>query len=77
MTEVVNCGGGHRTRLRDVCCVFGVPPASVYKGGVEEAGPLGARQVWGVLLGLPSLSRIPLSSCFSFSGVAKGEREEE
>ena len=28
-------GGGHRTRLRDQeinCCVFGVPPAPVYKG---------------------------------------------
>src|SRR6266496_2409132 len=61
MTEVVNCGGGHRTRLRIIVVAFGAPPAPVYKGGEEEAGPLGARQVWGVLLGLPSPSRIPLS----------------
>ena len=34
-------GGGHRTRLRDQeinCCVYGVPPSSVYKGGEEGAG---------------------------------------
>src|SRR6266496_2311330 len=61
MTEVVNCGGGHRTRLRIIVVAFGAPPAPVYKGGEEEAGPLGARQVWGVLLGFPSPSRIPLS----------------
>src|SRR3954466_6063159 len=43
--EVEYGGGGHRTRLRidhvDQLCVYGVPPAPVYKG-VEEgrAGPL-------------------------------------
>ena len=34
-------GGGHRTRLRDQeinCCVFGVPPAPVYKGVEEGEG---------------------------------------
>src|SRR5215216_3192686 len=61
MTEVVNFGGGHRTQLRITVVPLGCPPAPVYKGGEEEAGPLGARQVWGVLLGLPSPSRIPLS----------------
>ena len=43
--EVDYGGGGHRTRLKDQinCCVFGVPPAPVYKGarggaaGQEEA----------------------------------------
>ena len=43
------------------CCVYGVPPALVYKGGRERPALEGARQVWGVLLGLPSPSRIPLS----------------
>ena len=36
MTEVEYGGRGHRTRLRndlnDQLCVYGVPPASVYKG---------------------------------------------
>ena len=39
--EVDYCGGGHRTRLRDQeinCCVFGVPPAPVYKGVGEGEG---------------------------------------
>ena len=47
MTEVENCGGGHRTRLRDprdqLLCLWGAP-GHVYKG-VEEgerAGPYGA-----------------------------------
>ena len=34
-------GGGHRTRLRDQeinCCVYGVPPALVYKGVEEGEG---------------------------------------
>ena len=43
MTEVDYGGGGHCTRLRDQeinYCVFGVPPAPVYKGARgEEAGP--------------------------------------
>ena len=42
-------------------CVYGVPPGHVYKGGEGRGGrPKGARQVWGILLGLPSPSRIPL-----------------
>ena len=55
-------GGGHRTRLRDQainCCVYGVPPAPVYKGARgEEAAGQGGRAKGGVLLppgvGLPS-----------------------
>ena len=41
MIEVDFGGGGHRTRLRDQeinCCVFGVPPAPVYKGVEEGEG---------------------------------------
>ena len=41
MTEVDYGGGGHRTRLRDQeinFCVFGVPPAPVYKGVEEGEG---------------------------------------
>ena len=42
-------GGGHRTRLKDQtinCCVYGVPPAPVYKGarGGEAAGQEEAHQ---------------------------------
>ena len=41
-------------------CVYGVPPAPVYKGArEEEAGPRRGRAKCGVLLGLPSPSRIP------------------
>ena len=57
MTEVDYGGGGHRTWLRDQeinCCVYGVPPAPVYKGARERPALEGARQVWGVLLGLHS-----------------------
>src|SRR6266511_5061428 len=60
MTEVCNCGGGHHTRLRPILCSFGVPPAHVYKGGRKRRPALdGARQAYGVLLRLPSPSRIP------------------
>ena len=40
MTEVEYGGGGHRTRLKDQLinlCVYGVPPAPVYKGAGEGA----------------------------------------
>ena len=65
MTEVEYGGGGHRTRLRNdhedqlVLCLE-VPPAPVYKGARgEEAGSRRGRAKCGVLLGLPSPSRIP------------------
>ena len=59
--EVDYGGGGHRTRLRDQeinCCVFGVPPAPVYKGSKGEADrPSEGAPGGGVLLlvgvGLP------------------------
>ena len=61
MTEVENYGGGHHTRLRINLCVYGCALATYIKDGREEvAGPRGARQLWGILLGLPSPSRIPL-----------------
>ena len=61
MTEVSNFRGGHRTRLNNVnFCVYGVPPGHVYKEWrEEEAGPHRAHPKCGVLLGLPSPSRIP------------------
>ena len=49
---------------------MGCPHAPVYKGARERPALEGARQVWGVLLGLPSPSRIPLF----LSGV--GEKKE-
>ena len=39
---------------------MGCPLPTYIKEGEEEAGPRGVCQVWGVLLGLPSPSRIPL-----------------
>ena len=52
--EVNYGGGGHRTRLRDQeinCCLYGVPPAPVYKGarGRQPAKGRGAPK-GGVLL---------------------------
>ena len=48
MTEVEYGGGGHRTWLRDQeinCCVYGVPPAPIYKGARGRCSrPGGARQ---------------------------------
>ena len=71
--EVDYGGGGHRTRLRDQeinCCVYGVPPAPVYKGAREgeacQGGvllPLGV----GLLLFLVGVGE----------GEGKGEEEKE
>ena len=49
IVEVDYGGGGHRTLLKDQtinCCVYGVPPAPVYKGAREgeAAGQEEARQ---------------------------------
>ena len=55
--EVDYGGGGHRTRLRDQeinCCVYGVPPSSVYKGG-RRRGP--AKGVARPRRGKPTPSR--------------------
>src|SRR5215216_1906444 len=56
MTEVCNCGGGHRTRLKINLCVLGCPPAPVYKGWRRGGRPAPrARPKCGVLLGLQVL----------------------
>ena len=47
MTEVLNCGGGHRTRLREQLMCYGVPPALVYKEGEEEAADQEGRAMGG------------------------------
>ena len=52
---------------------LGCPLATYIKEGREEvADPRGARQVWGILLGLPSPSRIPL--LFSIPSRRRRER---
>ena len=59
---MVEEGAPHTSkRSRDQLLCLEVPPAPIYKGGRERPALEGARQVWGVLLGLPSPSRIPLS----------------
>ena len=58
--------GAPHTVKRNLC-VFGVPPAPVYKGGRERGRPLEASQVYGVLL--PSGVGFPLSL------VGVGEKE--
>ena len=78
MTEVLNCGGGHRTRLRDCLFYFGVPPGHVYKGGGREAGGQEGRAMGGVLLGL--LVQVGFGPPFSFlppEGKEGGEKEKE
>src|SRR5215216_1805011 len=60
MTEVCNCGGGHRTWLKYQLLCSRVPPAPVYKGGREEAGrPLLGVPEEGSSTRTPSPSRIP------------------
>ena len=79
MTEVDYGGVGHRTWLRDprdkLLCLWGAP-APVYKGARERLALEGVRQVWGVVLGLPSPSRIPLSFP-EYERRKEGEREKE
>src|SRR5215216_1719160 len=69
MAEVINCGGGHRTRLRDCLLSFGVPPGHVYKGGRGGGRqPRGARH-----RGSPT--RIPNPSWTPLPFPRGGERE--
>ena len=66
MTEVDYGGGGHRTRLRQILCVYGVPPSPVYKGVEEGEGrPPMVRPRGGVLL--------PVGVGFPLSLVGVGE----
>jgi hypothetical protein len=76
MTEVCNCGGGRRTRLRINDLVsLGCPlPPYIKEGEGEAAGPRGAPRC-GVLLGLPSPSRIP-PPIRSRKGGRERERKE-
>ena len=56
MTEVENCGGGHRTRLKINLCVYRVPPFPYIKEGGGEGLPAPrARPKRGILLGLQVL----------------------
>ena len=55
---------------------MGCPPDPIYKGGRERSALEGARQVWRVLLGLPSPSSIPLSFP-ELERRKEGEREKE
>ena len=59
MTEVINCGGGHRTRLRDNCCAFGVPLATYIKEGRRRPAAKEGRAIGGVQLGFPILVELP------------------
>ena len=73
MTEVCNCGGGHRTRLREDLVPLGCPLPMYIKEGGREAVPLGARQEYGVLLGLPSPGRGEGGGGEKGGGGAEGE----
>ena len=75
MTEVVNCGGGHRTRLRQlILCVLGCPqPPYIKEERGRPADPCRARQERGVLLGLQVLVGFHLVE----GGRRKGEGEEK
>ena len=74
MTGGVNCGEGHRTRLREQLMCFGVPPAPVYKGREEEATGQEGRAMG------ESPTRTPLLVGFGpplFPSHAGGKREGE
>ena len=78
--EVDYGGGGHRTRLRDQeinCCVFGVPPAPVYKGVEEGEGPalLGAPQ--GESSSHREQDSNPSKSRSRSQGKGRGKRRKE
>src|SRR6187399_586109 len=72
MTEVCFCGGGHRTRLKQFnLCVFGCPPAPVYKGEREE----GPANLYGAAReGTPTRNRIAILFLVGFTERKKGER---
>ena len=56
MTEVCNCGEGHRTRLKSTCVSMGCPlPTYIKEGGEEEA----AKEEEACLGGNPTPSMIP------------------
>ena len=62
MIEVDYAGRGHGTRLRDQeinCCVYGVPPAPVYKGARGEAAGQGRGHAKGGVLLPPGVGFPP------------------
>ena len=70
--------GGHRTRLRDQeinCCVYGVPPAPIYKGARGGGGQPGRGAPRGVLL--PLGVELLLFLVGVGEGEGKGEEEKE
>ena len=72
MTGGVNCGGGHRTRLREqLMCLWGAP-APVYKGGEEEAGGQGGCAIGRVQLGFLILVGVS----FLFQEGERGKEKE-
>ena len=72
MIEVCNCGGGHRTWLRETYVSFGVPPSHVYKGGEEEEAGQGEHAPWGVQLGFLIVVGVPFHP-----REGEGGKEEE
>ena len=78
MTVGVNCGGGHRTWLRELLvCLWGAP-AHVYKGEGREAGGQEGRAMGRVLLGL--LVQVGFAPPFPFStrgNMKERKRERE
>src|SRR5215216_5715770 len=70
MTEVLNYGGGHRTRLRDCLLCFGVPPGHVYKGGRGGGRRPGGARHRGSPTRIPNPSWTPLP-------FSRGERRKE
>ena len=74
MTEVCNCGGGHRTRLREDLVYLWGAPSHIYIGGGEVAGPRG-RAKGGVLLGLPV--QVVFGPLLSFPEKGEGKEVEE
>ena len=72
MTEVLNCGGGHCTRLRDCLLCVGVPLTTYINEGEEEADVKEGRAIGGAQLGFPILVGVP----FLFQEGERGKEEE-
>ena len=72
MIEVCNCGGGHRTRLREDFVYLWGAPSHVHKGGGKRRPALEGRAIGGVQLGFPILVGLP----FVFQEGERGKEEE-
>ena len=76
MTEVLNYGGRHHTRLREQLLCFGVPLPPYIKEGGGGGQPRRGAPIGGVQLGFPILVGVP----FLFQEGERGkevEREKE